>query len=114
GWLAPGGLILGLLIVWEAVVRLRDVPRWLLPPPSAVAATLVEERSLLFEHSLATLSAVLVGFGLAIAAGVLLAVAVDLSPVLDRAVYPLVVASQTVPVPALAPLLLIWFGYGLL
>ena len=114
GWLAPGGLILGLLIIWEAVVRLREVPRWLLPPPSAVATTLVEERALLFEHSLATLSAVLVGFGLAIAAGVLLAVAVDLSPVLDRAVYPLVVASQTVPVPALAPLLLIWFGYGLL
>lgn len=114
GWLAPAGLILGLLAVWETVVRVREVPAWLLPPPSAVAATLVAERGLLFQHSLATLSAVLVGFGLAIVAGVLLAVAVDQSPVLDRAVYPLIVASQTVPVPALAPLLLIWFGYGLL
>ncbi len=114
GWLAPAGLILGLLVIWESVVRWRDVPRWLLPPPSVVAITLFEERSLLWQHSLATLSAVLVGFVLAISAGVLLAIAVDLSPLLDRAVYPLIVASQTIPVPALAPLLLIWFGYGLL
>ncbi len=56
----------------------------------------------------------LLGFGLALIAGVLFAIAIDSSPALDRSLYPLLVASQTVPVPALAPLLLIWFGYGLL
>jgi ABC-type nitrate/sulfonate/bicarbonate transport system permease component len=95
-------------------VRIQDVPRWLLPPPSAVAETLVVERELLFEHGIVTLSEVLIGFGLALIAGILLAAAIDSSPTLDRALYPLLVASQTVPVPALAPLLLIWFGYGLL
>lgn len=113
-WLGPSLVIAGLLVVWEAVVRIRDVPRWLVPPPSAVAETLLAERALLFEHGMVTLSEVLIGFGLALAAGILFAVAIDSSPVLDRALYPLLVASQTVPVPALAPLLLIWFGYGLL
>lgn len=113
-WLAPAGLIVLFLLAWEGIVRLRDVPRWLLPPPSAVARTLVEDRGLLLENGLVTLSAVLAGFGLALIVGVLLAIAVDASPPLDRALYPLLVASQTVPVPALAPLLLIWFGYGLL
>ena len=61
-----------------------------------------------------TLLETLVGFGLALAAGLLVGALVDASPVLRRAVYPLVVASQTVPIPAIAPLLLIWFGYGLL
>ncbi len=61
-----------------------------------------------------TLLEVVVGFALALTVGLLLAFLIDASPTLDRAVYPLVVASQTVPVPAIAPLLLIWFGYGLL
>ena len=61
-----------------------------------------------------TLLETLLGFGLALAAGLLVGALVEASPVLQRAVYPLVVASQTVPIPAIAPLLLIWFGYGLL
>ncbi|MDQ3695136.1 MAG: ABC transporter permease [Chloroflexota bacterium] len=113
-WIAPLLLIAAGLAVWETVVRVRQVPSWLLPPPSAVAETLVVERALLFEHGIVTLSEVLLGFGLALIAGVLFAIAIDSSPALDRSLYPLLVASQTVPVPALAPLLLIWFGYGLL
>ncbi|MDQ3411597.1 MAG: ABC transporter permease [Chloroflexota bacterium] len=113
-WIAPALLIAAVLAAWETVVRVRRVPSWLLPPPSAVAETLVVERALLFEHGIVTLSEVLLGFSLALIAGVLLAIAIDSSPALDRSLYPLLVASQTVPVPALAPLLLIWFGYGLL
>ena len=113
-WLAPAGVLLACLVAWEVFVRAWDVPRWLVPPPSAVARSLVDDRVLLVENGLVTLLTVLVGFGLALVAGVLLAVAIDVSPTLDRALYPLLIGSQTVPVPALAPLLLIWFGYGLL
>lgn len=113
-WLAPGLLVLLTLGVWEVWVRLANTPRWLLPPPSAIARTLLDDRVLLLRHTRVTLGEVLLGFGLALAAGVLLAVLIDASPVLARAVYPLVIASQTVPVVALAPLLLIWLGYGLL
>ena len=114
GWLPPAALVLAGLAGWEALVRWRQVPDWLLPPPSAVAVTLVSERELLWRNTLVTLTEVLLGFGLALAAGIVLAVLIDFSPTLDRALYPLLVASQTVPVPALAPLLLIWFGPGLL
>ena len=113
-WLAPSSVLLAGLVAWEVFVRVRDVPRWLVPPPSAVARSLVDDRALLFENGLVTLITGRAGFGLALGAGVLLAVAIDASPTLDRALYPLLIGSQTVPVPALAPLLLIWFGHGLL
>ncbi|MCC6313798.1 MAG: ABC transporter permease [Thermomicrobiales bacterium] len=100
--------------MWEAVVRVLAVPNWLLPPPSAVAIALVEDRALLLANARVTLAEVLTGFALALVVGLALAIAIDSSPTLDRALYPLVVASQTVPIPAIAPLLLIWFGYGLL
>ena len=113
GWMAPTMLVGVALAIWEVVVRLTQTPRWLLPTPSAIAGTLVRERSLLLDHAAVTLAEVVLGFALALVVGVLLAAAIDASAVLERAVYPLVVASQTVPIPALAPLLLIWLGYGL-
>jgi ABC-type nitrate/sulfonate/bicarbonate transport system permease component len=113
GWVTPALLIGFLLAGWEAAVRVAETPRWLLPAPSAIGRALVEERGLLLGHARVTLTEVLLGFALALLAGVLVAAAIDASPTLERALYPLVVASQTVPIPALAPLLLIWFGYGL-
>jgi ABC-type nitrate/sulfonate/bicarbonate transport system permease component len=111
----PPLLILGLgLAIWEVWVRLDDTPAWLLPPPSAIGRTLIDDRALLARHAEVTLLEVVLGFALALIAGVLLAVAIDASPAIERAIYPLIVASQTVPIPALAPLLLVWFGYGLL
>ncbi len=113
-WAPPVLLLAAMVALWELVVRVAAVPAWLLPAPSAVARTTVEERGLLFANARVTLIEVLAGFVLALVVGLLLAFLIDASPTLDRAVYPLVVASQTVPVPAVAPLLLIWFGYGLL
>lgn len=113
-WAPPAVLLAGFVVLWELAVRVSGVPSWLLPAPSAVATTLVVERDLLLTNARATLTEVLVGFALALVVGLLLAVAIDASPLLDRAVYPLVVASQAVPVPAIAPLLLVWLGYGVL
>lgn len=113
-WIAPLLLVAAILIVWEIAVRVTNTPRWFLPAPSDVLRALVEDRGILLPNALVTLSEVLAGFTLAVIAGIGLGVAVYLSPTLDRVLYPIVIASQTVPIPALAPLLLVWFGTGIL
>ena len=112
-WLLPISILAGLVVLWELWVKLADVPKWQLPAPSAVAVELVSSKALLWKHTLVTLEEIAVGFAAALAAGLLLAAGIAYSRVLERSVYPIVIASQTVPVVAIAPLLLIWVGYGL-
>ena len=112
-WLGPSALLALLLLVWEAAVALTDTPAWLLPAPSDVAQALVNDRDILLTNAFVTLEEVLIGFALALASGVGLGIAVYRSQLLARVLYPLIIASQTIPIPALAPLLLVWFGYGL-
>ncbi len=110
----PPALVLALLVGgWEIVARAGWVEDYLLPAPSEVARALVEDRALLFPDAWVTAQEVLLGFGLAMAAGLAVAVALHLAPVLRRALYPLVVASQAVPVVVIAPILVIWFGFGM-
>ncbi|MBI2872739.1 MAG: ABC transporter permease [Chloroflexi bacterium] len=113
-WAPPLSIIVLALGVWEGAVRLAHVPRWLLPTPSVIGGELASSHRLLLRHTGVTLEEVLVGLGLALAAGVVLAVGIAYSRVLERSVYPFVIASQTIPIIAIAPLLLIWIGYGLL
>ncbi len=113
-WAPPALLVAGFLLVWQVAASVLDVPRWLLPSPTDVAGSLVTSGQLLVQHGLVTLQEVLIGFALAFAVGIFLAVAISYSRTIERAVYPFVVASQTIPVIAIAPILLIWFGYGLL
>ena len=94
-------------------MRLWAVPKWLLPAPSVIAMTLVVSWELLLDHALVTLVEVVVGFALALLCGVLLACGIAASRTLERALYPFVIASQMVPIIVIAPLLLIWVGYGL-
>ena len=112
-WVSPLLLIAGMVGVWEIAVRVTGAPLWLLPAPSDVVRSLIEDRQILLPNALVTFSEVMLGFLLAIVAGVGLGIAVYRSPTLHRALYPIIIASQTVPVPALAPLLLVAFGYGL-
>ncbi len=109
-WAPALGLAAALIATWEIAVRAFDVQRWLLPPPSSIARELIESRALLARHAATTLEEVLVGFGFAIAVGVALAVAIAYSRLLERAVYPFVIASQTIPIITIAPLLLVWVG----
>lgn len=112
-WIWPL-LILALLIAfWEIAVRVENTPRWQLPPPSAVFDSFRDDHALLLRNARVTLGEVLLGFGFALVAGILVGIAIDASRILERAIYPLIIASQTIPMVALAPLLLIWFGYGL-
>jgi ABC-type nitrate/sulfonate/bicarbonate transport system permease component len=113
-WLWPASLLFTLLVIWEVLVRWRDTPRWMLPPPTAIVESFRTDWPMLLDNTWVTLVEVLLGFGLALVAGLLTGVAIDSSLVMRRALYPLVIASQTIPMVALAPLMLIWFGYGLL
>lgn len=112
GWLLPLALLALLLAGWQAYVRLADTPRWFLPAPTDIADELVRSRALLWRHTWTTLQEVLVGFAFAFVLGVALAVGIAASRTVERALYPVIVASQAVPIIALAPVLLIWFGYG--
>lgn len=113
GVLLPA-LVIGLLVAgWEIGVRIDGTPRWFLPKPSDVARELVESRALLWRHTWTTLQEMLVGLAFAFILGITLAVAIVASQLVERAIYPLVIASQAIPIIALAPILLVWFGYGL-
>lgn len=110
----PTLLVLSLLVCWQAATRLWQIQPWLLPSPLRIALAGLEARDLLGPHVWQTLVETLVGFGLALVMGLSLALLIDFSATLRRAIYPLLVVSQTVPIIAIAPLLVIWFGYGIL
>lgn len=110
----PVLLILLLLICWQVATGLWQIQTWLLPSPLRIVQAGLEARDLLGPHIWQTLSETLVGFGLALMVGLSLALLIDFSAILRRAIYPLLVISQTVPIIAIAPLLVIWFGYGIL
>jgi putative hydroxymethylpyrimidine transport system permease protein len=113
-WGLPLLVVAAVLAGWETAVRIERTPAWLLPRPSTIGRTLVDDRGLLAHHARVTLQEVLIGFAVALVAGILLAIAIDGSTLVERALYPLVIGSQAIPIVALAPLLLVWFGYGLL
>lgn len=105
--------ILAFVAAWEVLCRALDVPKWLLPAPSLVVEETWEIRNVLPLHFGATLAAVVGGFVLAIVTGIPLAVLVVYSPFMRRVVFPVLLTLQSVPKVALAPLLLLWIGYGL-
>ncbi|SMO84547.1 ABC transporter permease [Melghirimyces algeriensis] len=111
--LPPVLTVILFLIVWEAGVRLSGIEDWLLPAPSGIAISFAESWELVQRHTWPTLQEATLGFVLGIGVALLLAVLIDLFPWLRRGVYPLLIGSQTVPIIAIAPLLILWFGYGL-
>jgi ABC-type nitrate/sulfonate/bicarbonate transport system permease component len=110
---APVALLLALLAAWEVAVRVLAVPAYLLPAPSHVALAAADLRAALPGHVTATVVTAVLGLVTAAAAGVALAVALTALPLLRRVLAPLLVASQTIPMIVLAPLLIAWFGFGL-
>jgi len=104
--------LIALTIVWEFLVRQFQVPAWLLPSPSLIGQSMVEWRSELVGHSMVTLYETLVGFALAIAISVPLAVAVVYSPLLQNTIYPILLALQSMPKVAIAPLLALWIWHA--
>jgi NitT/TauT family transport system permease protein len=112
--LYPFAVVIGLLVVWEAGTRILGVPDFLLPPPSAIAVSFIANSSLLLFHGWITTVEILLGFALSIVVGIPLALAIFLWPTFSRSILPLLVSSQAMPKVAVAPLFLVWFGFGLL
>lgn len=106
-------ILLALAGAWEAYARLGPVDDFILPAPTQVAEALWDDRGLLWDNLLVTAQEVGLGILLALVLGAALAIVIHLSPTLRRAVYPLLVGSQAVPVVIVAPLLVVWFGFGI-
>ncbi len=98
---------------WEGYARLSAIDEFVLPAPSAVASALFDDRALLWSNFTVTAGEIAIGIAAALALGLACATAIHFSPSLRRAVYPLLVGSQTVPIPIVAPLLVVWFGFGI-
>lgn len=112
--IAPLLVLAAFLGVWELYAQVGGVDAFILPAPSEVASTLVDDRSLLWDNFVTSAAEILLGLGLAIVLGVVVAVLLHLVRPLRRGVLPVLIGSQVVPVPLLAPLLVAWFGFGLL
>jgi NitT/TauT family transport system permease protein len=106
-------VLLGAALAWEALVRLLDIPAFMLPPPSAVLVALAENPQIFVHHAVYTLQSTLAGFALAVVLGVGLAVAIVQSRLVERILYTLLVSLNSVPKVAVAPLFIIWLGTGL-
>jgi NitT/TauT family transport system permease protein len=114
GVLSPVVVVVALIALWELATRLFSVPLFLLPPPSAIALSMQANAPVLLAAGWITTVEIVLGFVLSIAIGIPLALAIFLWPPFSRSVLPLLVSSQAMPKVAIAPLLLVWFGFGLL
>jgi NitT/TauT family transport system permease protein/putative hydroxymethylpyrimidine transport system permease protein len=112
--MAAAALVLAALAAWELLVRAGGVDALLLPAPTHILQALWEDRALLSDDLATTALEVLLGLALAIAGGAAIAVAMHFSVTVRRALHPLVVGSQAVPVPVIAPLFILALGFGLL
>lgn len=118
-WVLPALFLAALIGAWQlaassgALAELLGLDKLLVPSPAEIASALWENRSLLAENAWVTLKEIVLGFACAFLAGVAFAVAMHFSVFIRRAAYPLAIASQTVPIIVIAPVLLVWFGFGI-
>jgi len=113
-WMRPILLIVILLVLWDLAIRLFRIPPYLIPAPEAVVKQLYLEWPKLWRESLITTYATLGGFALSIAFGIPMALMIAYSRTVESFVYPLLVFSQSVPKIAIAPLFVVWFGFGII
>jgi putative hydroxymethylpyrimidine transport system permease protein len=111
-YLPPLGLLLAMLALWELVAWRLNLS-YILPAPSAIFLRMASDWPLLLHHALVTLEEVLLGLAIAFLLGLALALLIFHSRIIERALYPLIIAVQNVPVFAIAPILVLWLGYGL-
>ncbi len=101
------------LVIWQVGAQMMNAA-YILPTPIQVLEKLWELRASLFLHHMPyTMTVTVIGLGISIILGMILAVSMDYSEAVERAIYPIVVTSQTIPITALAPLFILWFGYGM-
>ena len=113
-YIIPAALFASLLCLWEAVVKLNEIPLYVLPAPTDVVQSVMAEWSNLLWHGAVTVAEALAGMGISLVLAVVLGILMDRFPLVKRAVYPLLVATQTVPMIVLSPILIIYLGFGMI
>ncbi len=106
-------LLAALVVLWEVWVRVGDTRPYILPAPSRIWRAFLQTRGTLPQHIRTTASEALIGLAVAAAGGVLVAIVLATAPLVRRVLYPILVLSQTIPMVVLAPLLIVWFGFGI-
>lgn len=112
--LAPMLTVALFLAIWQAACTFEWVPSFMLPSPSGVMTTLVEDAELISGHAVTTMVEALIGLACGLALGAAIAVLMERFYIVDAALSPIVTISQTIPIVAIAPLLVLWFGYDML
>ncbi len=112
-WVVSLVILAGLVLAWQGLVVFNEIPHWKLPAPWEVAKELWYSKGLLASHTWITVQEMLLGLLAALAVGLGLATVINLSRTLGRVVYPVIIAAETFPIIIMAPLLLIWVGYGM-
>lgn len=110
----PAAFLVIVLVLWEIIVNVFEVPRFIMPAPSAIVAEFMVPGADLWRHARLTMLESILGFTLAVIAGSTLAVLISRFEVVQLTIYPYLIALSTIPVLAIAPLLILWFGFGIL
>ncbi|TFE24969.1 ABC transporter permease [Cohnella luojiensis] len=113
-FLIPIATLIGFIAVWQISCIVFEMDPWILPDPRTIALRMAEDSALLWKHFLSTLKLALMGVGLGLAVGIIVAIVLHSVSFLRTALSPLLVLSQNVPIIALGPLLMIWFDFGLM
>ena len=109
----PAVVLLLVLLIWEVSVHIFNINLYILPPPSQIFLSLIENKEVLWMHSMVTLQEALLGLILATIFAAIIAIVMDLSPAIKHSLFPHLVVTQTVPVMILGPLFTIWLGFGM-
>lgn len=112
GWGPAAILVTVLVVVWAIAVPLFNIPLFVVPPPGSVAERMIGDWDYFLTNAIPTVSAIVIGFAVSLVVGIPLAISMVYSDVVRRAIYPLVLVSQFVPKVAIAPLFILWFGFG--
>jgi NitT/TauT family transport system permease protein len=110
----PLGLAIALIMIWEFGVRFGNIPAYLLPPPTAIIASMLSDWRVIYLNIYPTLIAILGGFALSVVIGIPLATIIVFSRLAERVLYPPMIASQAIPKVAVAPLFVVWMGFGVM
>ncbi|MBK9923654.1 MAG: ABC transporter permease [Anaerolineales bacterium] len=102
-----------LLIAWQLIVEKFSVPQYILPAPSEIIQRMIKDYSILYFHTVVTLYESVSGFLLACVIGIVVAMLINTSSLVERIIYPYAIMAKVIPVVAIAPLIMIWFGFGI-
>ncbi|TQQ84795.1 ABC transporter permease [Peptacetobacter hominis] len=110
----PIAVFVAIIIIWQAIVVCMDIPGYLLPAPSDIVSVFFTDTENLMKHAWITTYEAVTGFFIAVVISILIGIVMDFIPIVRKSLYPLMLTTQMIPTITIAPLLVIWFGFGML